>query len=119
MLAGAENGSPWPLLRHDLEDPAAAHHVDEVPAPCRIEPRGDREDVLLLPENPVVRGEAADLRLLSEGEEIGCDAEALKGPHRAGETHAGLHLVEDEQHLVLVAECAHLREDFGAEMVVA
>ena len=36
-----------------------------------------------------------------------------------GQAHAGLHLVEDEQHVVLVAERTHAGEELGTEMVVA
>ena len=52
--------------------------------------------------------DAADLRLLAEGDDVRLDADVLDGPHRAGRAHAGLHLVEDEQELVLVGEPAQL-----------
>ncbi len=40
-------------------------------------------------------------------------------PERAGEPHAGLHLVEDEQELALVGQPAQLAQELGAEVVVA
>ena len=52
----------------------------------------------------VVRGEAADLRLLAEGEHVGLDAHLLPAPHRAGQPDARLDLVEDQQELELVGE---------------
>ena len=67
-----------------------------------------------------VGGDAADLRLLAEGEDVGLDAELLEGPHRAGDADAGLHLVEDEQELVLVGERgAGCGRNSRAEVVVA
>ena len=78
-----------------------------------------REDVVGELEDAVVRGEAAHLRLLAEAEQVRLDAEVLEGPHLAGDADAGLHLVEDEQHLVLVAELADGAEELGAEVVVA
>ena len=107
------------LLLDDLEVPPRPDHVDEVAAPGRVDAGGDREDVLLLVEDPLVRREAADLHLLPEGEEVGHDADRLEAPHPPGEADAGLDLVEDEEHLVLVAELPERGEELGAEVVVA
>ena len=43
----------------------------------------------------------------------------LAAPVLAGDAHAALHFVEDEQHLVLVANAAQGAEQFAAEMIVA
>jgi hypothetical protein len=40
-------------------------------------------------------------------------------PHAAGEAHAGLHLVEDEQRLIFVREVAQRPQELGTEMIVA
>ena len=63
--------------------------------------------------------EAADLRLLAEAEQVRLDAVVLERPHLAGQADAGLHLVEDQQHVVLVAELADGAEELGTEVVVA
>ena len=65
--------------------------------------RGDLEDRVDLVDART-GGDAADLRLLAEGEDVGLDAEVLEAPTFAGDADAGLHLVEDEQELVLVGE---------------
>ena len=49
----------------------------------------------------------------------GSHVEVLVRPHAAGEADAGLHLVEDEQRLVLVREVAQRAQELGAEVVVA
>ena len=107
------------LLGDDLEVLPAADHVDEVAAPRRVDAGGDLEDVVGDVVDAVVGGEAADLRLLAEGEQVGLDAHLLPAPHRAGQSDARLDLVEDQQELVLVGERAQALEELGAEVVVA
>ena len=43
----------------------------------------------------------------------------LAAPGAAGRAHAGLHFVENEKHLVLVADFAQLLQPFAAEMIIA
>jgi hypothetical protein len=67
----------------------------------------------------VVGGEAADLGLLGEGEDVGLDAEVLEAPPLAGGREAGLHLVGVEQELALVGEVAQRLQELAPEVVVA
>ena len=90
----------------DLEDPAGADHVGEAAAPGGVDAAAGAEDVVRDLVDPAAGHDAADLGLLAEGDDVGDDAELLVGPGGAGEARAGLHLVEDEQRVELVAERA-------------
>src|SRR5690606_10468432 len=106
------------LLLDDLDDALAAHHVDEVAAPGRVDARRDLEHRVDLVETRA-GGDAADLGLLGEGEDVGLDAEVLEAPPGAGGAEAGLHFVEDQQELVLVGQAPELAQELAAEVVVA
>src|SRR5439155_700350 len=73
----------------------------------------------LHPSTSSAADEAANLRLLAEAEDVGLHAKMLEAPHSSGEPDAGLHFIEDQQHVVFVAELPHGPEELGAEMVVA
>ncbi len=118
LLADARGVGEQAVLFDDLDDALAAHHVDEVAAPGRVDAARDLEDRVDLVD-PRPGGDAAHLGLLGEGEDVRLDAEVLEGPPAAGGAEAGLHLVEDEQELVLVGELAQPAEELGAEVVVA
>src|ERR1700682_1207896 len=106
------------LLFDDLEILLAAHHVHEVPAPRRVDPGRNLEDVVHVID-AVVRGEPADLSLLAEAEEVRLDSHLLPAPHGPGQSDPGLNLVEDEKELELVGERSQAPEELRAEMVVA
>ena len=97
----------------------AAHHVDEGAAPGGVDAGGDGEDVVGHLVDPAAGHDAADLGLLAEGDDVGLDAELLVGPGGAGQAAAGLHLVEDEQRVVLVAQRLHRLQELRPEVVVA
>ncbi len=63
--------------------------------------------------------DAAHLRFLAEGEDVRLDAHRLVAPERARRGHAGLHLVEDQERVVLVGEVAEGGEERGAQVAVA
>ena len=106
------------VLLDDLDEALAAHHVDQVAAPGGVDAAADLEHESDLVDRAPAR-HAAHLRLLAEGEEVGLDAEVLEAPPAAGGAEAGLHLVEDEQHLVLVGDLPQRAQELGAEVVVA
>ena len=74
----------------------------------RLERRGDRR-----PGDHHARGDAAGQRL-GAGQDVGRDALVLIGEPLAGAAHAGLHLVEDQEHAVLVAQLPQARRDSRA-----
>ena len=57
--------------------------------------------------HPAAGHDPAELHLLGERDDVGLEAELLVGPRRAGQPDAGLHLVEDEQRVVLAAQRLH------------
>src|SRR5207237_813778 len=69
--------------------------------------------------NPRPRHHAADLRLFTEREQVRQHCEMFAAPVPSGDTHAALHLVENEKHVKLVAQPAQRREPFAAKMIVA
>ncbi len=56
---------------------------------------------------------------LADAHDVGLDAVVLARPHRAGAADAGLHLVDDEQDAVLVAQPAQVGEPAGGRHDVA
>ena len=77
------------------------------------------EDVAGHLVDPAAGHDAADLRLLAEGDDVGRDAELLIGPGGAGHADAGLHLVHHEQRVELAAQHLHRLQELGAEVIVA
>ena len=47
---------------------------------------------------------------LAQRDGVGSDARMLEGKHSARPSQSGLNLIQDHQHIVLGAECPHLRE---------
>ncbi len=80
---------------------------------------GRRKAVVLHLVQPRPGHDAADLGLLAERQQVRQHAEMLAAPVPAGDAHAALHFVEDQQHFVLVADPAQRLQPFAAEMVVA
>ena len=72
-----------------------------------------REDVVGHLVDAAAGHDAADLRLLAERDDVGLHAELLVGPGRAGQAAAGLHLVEDEQRVVLAAQRLHRLQELA------
>src|SRR4029453_8216175 len=106
------------LLGDDLEVLRAPDHVGEVAAPRGVDARGDLERIVDVVDARV-RREAAYLGLLAEAEEARLHAELLPRPHRAGQAHARLYLVEDQEELELVGESPQPGEELRTEVVVA
>ena len=117
----AEHRGPLdqPLGLDHLEVAPRAHHVGEVAAPGRVDPRGHAEHVVGHLVDPPAGHDPADLQLLAERDDVRLHAELLVGPRGAGHAAAGLHLVEHEQRVVLVAQRLHRLEELGAHVVVA
>ena len=104
----------------DLQEPAGADHVDQTAAPGGVDPTGDGEHVVGHLVDPAAGHDAAELGLLGEGDDVGLDAQLLVGPRRAGGADPGLHLVEDEQRVVIMHElAASAAKNSGADVVVA
>lgn len=104
----------------DFEVSLRAHHVDDGAAPGGVQAARNLEAVVLDFVDARARDDAAYLRLFAEGEEVRLDGRVvLPCPHLARDAHAALHLVEDEEHFVLVAYLTQLLEELGAEVVVA
>ena len=104
---------------HDLQDAPRPHHVGQPAAPRRVDPRAHGEDVVGHLVHPPARHDPADLRLLAERDDVRREPELLVGPRRPGEAAPGLHLVDDEQRVVAVAELLQRLEERGPEVVVA
>ena len=102
-----------------LQDASRAHHVGEVPTPGRVDPRRHGEDVVLDLGDAAARHHAADLQLLAEREQVGLQAQLRVDPGGAGDAGAGLHLVDDEERVVLVRQALQLLEELRPQVVVA
>ena len=99
-----------PSLAQRLEHRDAGGAGERVAAEGRavragVEARGDRRSRR---QHRADRHAAAEA--LGERHDVGHDAALLVGEQRAGAAHAGLHLVEDQQQPVSVAELAQLPE---------
>src|SRR5205807_6684160 len=62
---------------------------------------------------------SAGLRFFSKHEQIGQDIEMLAAPRLSSDAHAALHLVENEQEIVVVADLAQLFQPLAAKMIIA
>ena len=93
--------------------------IGEVAAEGRADPAGQPEAVVGDLIQARAGHDAADLGLLAEREQVGQHSEMLAAPLPSGHPHAALHFVEDEEHIVLVADLAQRLEEFTPEMVVS
>src|SRR3972149_428684 len=107
------------LLFDDLEVAPEADHVDQVPAPGGVDARGLVKDVLLHLVDTATREDAANLGFFSEHQDVGREAEVLIGPHFSREPDTGLHLVDDEQELVLEGELPQFAQELRPKVIVA
>ena len=93
--------------------------VGEVAAPGRADAAGEAEAVVLDLVQARPGHDAADLGFLAEDQQVGQHVEMLAAPVPAGNAHAALDFVEDEQEVVLVANPPQRAQELAAEMVVA
>ena len=69
--------------------------------------------------DPAPGHDAAHLGLLAERDHVGLHVELLVGPRGSGHPAAGLHFVENQQRIELVAQLTHGREERRPEVPVA
>src|SRR5205807_1251069 len=62
---------------------------------------------------------AADLRLFAKRHQVGQNVEMFATPVATSRAHAALHLVKNEQDVVLVGNFSQLLQPFAAKMIVA
>ena len=98
--------------QHDVEHGVADRHGERIAAEGRAV-RADRHALgrVGCRETRAEREAAADA--LGDGHDVGRDAAVLVGEELAGATDAGLHLVEDQQQAVLVADRAQPAQEGG------
>ena len=77
------------------------------------------DDVVLHEVNSIAGHNAAYLAFLSETEYVRNYIEVLVGPHFSSQPEAGLHLIENEQGLLIICNPSEVFEKFFSEMVVA
>src|SRR2546428_13636476 len=63
--------------------------------------------------------DASDLRLFSKSQQVGQHNEMLEAPIATSHSHAALHLIENQQEVVFVANLSQLLQPFAAKMIVA
>ena len=91
------------------------NHVHEVAFECAGDPRADFENIFHIVD-AIRRGKAADLCFLAEDQKIWLDVVVLPIPPAPRCAKAGLNLVENQQHLVLVGNLPQRGEKFTAEI---
>ena len=97
------------LFQHHVEGRIAGRHRERIAAEGRaVRARQHALAGILGGEERADRKAAA--KRLGERHHVGLDAGALVGEQLAGAAHAGLHLVEDQQQAVLVAQRAQAFE---------
>jgi len=127
------------VLLNDLEEATRADHVDEVTTPGRVDTRRHLEHVVLDLIDASSRDQAANLGLLTEGDNVGdytvvlvsphlyprrsiseCDIKARSNNegHLASHAHAALDLIGNEEHLELIGKLSELLPELGAEVVI-
>ena len=115
VLAGGRGAGDQAVGLDDLEDPPGAHHVDEGAAPGGVDAARTSRRRCPAPRRPGRRpsrrrpGSSCRTR-----RRPGCTPELLVGPGRPGQAAAGLHLVEHEQRVVLVAQRLHRLQELRA-----
>src|ERR1039458_9734678 len=93
--------------------------VSEIAAPGRANAAGEAEAVVFDFIEARPGYDATDLGLLAEDQQVRQHVEMLAAPVPAGNAHATLDFVEDEQEVVVVANLPQRAQEFAAEMVVA
>src|SRR2546428_7440524 len=63
--------------------------------------------------------DASDLRLFSKSQQVGQNIEMLETPIATSHSHAALHLIENQEEVVFVANLSELLQPFAAKMIVA
>ena len=84
------------IFVHDLQEARRPHHIGQVAAPGGIDTAFLIEDVVGHIVDARPHDDAADLRLLTEDDDVRLHAHVFDGPHLAGDTHTTLDLIQDE-----------------------
>ena len=100
------------LLLNDIEHRKGGGAGNGVAAEGRAERAGVEQVGEVGAGEAGAEGKAAAKRL-GQGEHIGLDAKLLPGEEGAGAAHAGLHLVHQEQEVVLLAERSDAFDELG------
>ena len=103
----------------DAQKMGRAHHVREISAPGRIQSAGQAKRIVFHFIETRPGHHPAYLRFFSKRQQVGHHIEMFAAPVATRCAHAALHFVEDEKHVVFVANLAQLLQPFAAEMVVA
>src|SRR5437667_8610480 len=93
--------------------------ISEIPSPGRADAAGQPEAIVLHFVQARPGHDATDLRFFSESQQVGHHSKMFAAPVPARDAHPGLHLVKNEQHLVLLANLPEQLEEFAPEMVIA
>ena len=72
---------------------------------------GERKTLSSTSIDPPPGHDSAELDLLAEGDDVGSEAELLVAPRRTCHAGAGLHLVENEERIVAVAQLLHRQQE--------
>src|SRR5262245_35852824 len=96
----------------DLKDACGSHHVREVAAPCRIDAVRHRKHIVPNIVDSSPGHYSADAKLLAEYDDVRGKSELPIRPGRARQPTAGLHLIDHEQRIVLMAHPLHRLEEF-------
>ena len=107
------------LVLDDLEDVRGAHHVHQAAAEGAVDAARHVEDVVLHLVEARAREHAAELHLLGETQDVRHHTEVLVGPPLAGEAHARLDFVEDQERFAFVGDAPQLVQELASEVVVA
>src|SRR3989442_10611603 len=97
----------------------AAEHVRENTAPGGIDPAWQAEAIIRNFVQARSGHDAANLRLLAEHEQVGQHIEVLTTPELSGRAETTLHFIENQEHIVFVADAPQRAQPFTAEMIVS
>src|SRR5436190_8312587 len=106
------------LFFDDTQEMSRTHHIGEISTPGRVEPAGQTESVVLNFIQSRSGHDAACLHFFPESHQVWLHVKMLATPIATGRSHAALHFVEDEKHLVLIADPAEGSKPFTAKMIV-
>ena len=102
----------------ELQDPRAAHHIDQRAPPGAADAARNLEHVVDVVD--AGRGEeAAHLQLLGEAQQVGSKVCVLVRPPLAGDADTALDLVENQQRFTLVGYTPQRLQELRAKVVVA